>query len=140
MARRPDWQLRSASSIDQESTSRMPLIIIAEDEFLVADVLVMMLEEAGFEVVSASHGKAALALVREKRPSLVVTDFMMPLMNGLELAQSMRADKDLAHIPIVLVSGAQGSIGRAHPDVFDAVLDKPYEEKKLIETVSRLLG
>jgi CheY-like chemotaxis protein len=117
----------------------MPLIVIAEDEFLIADVLVMMLEDAGYEVASAPHGKAALDLVREKTPSLVVTDFMMPLMTGLELAQTMRADKDLAQIPIILVSGAQGSIGRAHPEVFDAVLDKPYNERKLIETVSRLI-
>ncbi|XAZ26238.1 response regulator (plasmid) [Sinorhizobium sp. B11] len=117
----------------------MPLIVIAEDEYLIAEVLVMMLEDAGYEVASAPHGKAALALVRERSPSLVVTDFMMPLMTGLELAQTMRSDKDLARIPIVLVSGAQGSIGRAHPDVFDAVLDKPYNEKKLIETVSRLI-
>lgn len=117
----------------------MPLIVIAEDEFLIADVLVMMLEDAGYEVASAPHGKAALDLIREKTPSLVVTDFMMPLMTGLELAQTMRADKDLAQIPIILVSGAQGSIGRAHPEVFDAVLDKPYNERKLIDTVSRLI-
>ncbi|NLS07184.1 response regulator [Rhizobium sp. P32RR-XVIII] len=118
----------------------MPLIVIAEDEFLIADVLVMMLEDAGYEVASAPHGRAALALVREKNPALVVTDFMMPLMTGLELAKTMREDKDLAHIPIVLVTGAQGGIGRAHPNIFDAVLDKPYNEEKLIETVSRLLS
>lgn len=118
----------------------MPLIVIAEDEFLIADVLVIMLEDAGYEVASASHGKAALTLVREKRPSLVITDFMMPLMTGLELAQAIRADGELAHIPVMLVSGAQGSIGRAHPDVFDAVLDKPYNENQLLETVSRLLS
>ena len=99
-----------------------------------------MLEDAGYKVASASHGRAALALVREKRPSLVITDFMMPLMTGLELARSMRADSELAQIPVILVSGAQGSIGRAHPEVFDAVLDKPYNEKKLPETVSRLLS
>ncbi|MBB3313404.1 CheY-like chemotaxis protein [Rhizobium sp. BK196] len=118
----------------------MPLIVIAEDEFLIADLLAIMLKDAGYEVAAASHGRAALALVREKRPSLVITDFMMPLMTGMELAQAMRADSDLARIPIILVSGAQGSIGRAHPEVFDAVLDKPYNETKLIETVSRLIS
>ncbi|MGK9055404.1 hypothetical protein [Neorhizobium petrolearium] len=43
----------------------MPLIVIAEDEFLIADVLAIMLEDAGYEVASASHGKAALTLARE---------------------------------------------------------------------------
>ncbi|NTJ63079.1 response regulator [Agrobacterium rhizogenes] len=117
----------------------MPLIVIAEDEFLIADVLALMLEDAGYEVASAPHGRAALALVQDKKPSLVVTDFMMPLMTGLELAQTMRANKELVHIPIILVSGAHGSIGRTYPDVFDAVLDKPCDEKQLIGTVSRLL-
>jgi hypothetical protein len=46
----------------------------------------------------------------------------------------------LSDIPIILVNGAPGSIGRANPEMFDAVLDKPYNEKKLIETVSRLLS
>lgn len=117
----------------------MPLIVIAEDEFLIADVLAVILEDAGYEVASASHGLEALGLVRERRPSLVITDFKMPVMTGLELAQAMRADDELAHILVVLVSGAQGNVGRAHPNVFDAVLDKPYHEKELIEAVSRLI-
>ena len=83
----------------------------------------------------ASLDEHEWAIAVEDRTMVV----MMPLMTGLELAQTMRSDKDLAGIPIILVSGAQGSIGRAHPDVFDAVLDKPYNEKKLIETVSRLI-
>lgn len=118
----------------------MPLIVIAEDEFLIADVLAMMLEDAGHEVVAAPHGKAALALVRQRRPDLVITDFMMPLMTGLELAQAIREDEALKDIPIILVSGAQGSIGRARPDVFDAVLDKPYQEKTLMAAVNAVLG
>jgi len=117
----------------------MASIVIAEDEFLIADVLAMMLEDAGHDVVAAQHGRAALALVRDKRPDLVITDFMMPLMTGLELAQAIRSDGTLAHIPIILVSGAQGSIGRAHPEFFNAVLDKPYDEQKLIEAIARLL-
>jgi CheY-like chemotaxis protein len=118
----------------------MALIVIAEDEFLIADVVAMMLEDAGHEVVSAPHGAAALALVKERRPALVITDFMMPLMTGLELAQALRADPQLRSIPIVLTSGAQGSIGRAQPALFDAVLDKPYNETKLLAVVAAMLN
>jgi CheY-like chemotaxis protein len=117
----------------------MALIVIAEDEFLIQDVLVMMLEDAGYTVAAAAHGAAAFELVRKEQPDLVVTDFMMPLMTGLELAQSMRADPMLKSIPIILTSGAQGSIGRAHPQMFDAVLDKPYQEQELLKTVAELL-
>jgi len=118
----------------------MPLIVIAEDESLISMVLTIMLEDAGFEVASAPHGKAALALIRERVPAIVITDFMMPLMTGLELAQAMRDDPDLSRIPIILTTGAQGSIGRANPEVFNVVLDKPYDEQKLISAVHALLN
>lgn len=114
--------------------------MIAEDEFLIADLLQIMLEDAGYEVLVAPHGKAALTLVLEKRPQLVVTDFMMPLMTGLELARAIRGDVHLADTPIILVSGAQGSIGRAHPEMFNAVLDKPYDERKLLDVVHSVLS
>ena len=117
----------------------MALIVIAEDEFLIADVLSIMLEDAGHQVEAAPHGVAALELVRKKRPDLVITDFMMPLMTGLELAQALRADEELSCIPIILVSGAQASIGRSHPDMFDAVLDKPYDETRLLSAVEAVL-
>ena len=63
----------------------------------------------------------------------------MPLMTGLELAQALRADEELSCIPIILVSGAQASIGRSHPDMFDAVLDKPYDETRLLSAVEAVL-
>lgn len=118
----------------------MALIVIAEDEFLVADLLITILDDAGHTVVSAAHGKAALELVRKVRPDLVITDFMMPLLTGLELAEAIRADAELAGLPVILVSGAQGSIGRSKPNVFDAVLDKPYEEMRLLATIDALLA
>lgn len=117
----------------------MALIVIAEDEFLIADLLVTILKDAGYDVVSAAHGRAALELAREMRPDLIITDFMMPLMTGLELAQAVRGDEELARTPVILVSGAQGSIGRAHPEMFDAVLDKPYNEARLLQTIAGLL-
>lgn len=118
----------------------MAIIVIAEDEFLLADLLASFLEDEGHEVRSAPHGVAALKLVRAHKPDLVITDFMMPLMTGLELAREIRTDETLAMIPILLVSGAQGDIGRDHPNMFDAVLDKPYSQSDLLITVGRLLG
>jgi CheY-like chemotaxis protein len=76
----------------------------------------------------------------KKRPDLVITDFMMPLMTGLELAQALRDDGELSSIPIILVSGAQASIGRSHPDMFNAVLDKPYDETRLLNAVDVALA
>ncbi|MFC3212793.1 MULTISPECIES: response regulator [Novosphingobium] len=115
-------------------------IVVAEDEFLIADLLVVSLEEAGHEVHDAAHGADALKLVRSLQPDLVITDFMMPLMTGLELAEAMKADSALQAIPIILVSGAQGAIARSRADLFDLVFDKPYAMERLLTAVSELRG
>ena len=118
----------------------MAVIVVAEDEFLLADMLVAFLEDAGHHAVAAPNGLAALDLVRRHDTDLIVTDFMMPAMTGLEFAQAVRSDDTTSHIPIVLVSGAQASIGRAHPTMFDAVFDKPYVLELLLETIEALLA
>lgn len=138
---RPGWHGPSTHDARLSSGSAMGLpmkIVVAEDEFLIADMLVVSLEEAGHEVSDAPHGAAALKLIREAIPDLVITDFMMPLMTGLELAEAMRADETLSAIPIVLVSGAQGAIARQRQDLFDVVIDKPYAIDRLLAAVDQL--
>lgn len=115
-------------------------VVVAEDEFLVADMLVISLEDAGYHVRSAAHGAAALKMIREERPDLLITDFMMPLMTGLELAEAMKADVALQDIPILLVTGAQGATARDRRDLFSAVMDKPYVLDELLHVAARLLG
>lgn len=115
-------------------------IVVAEDEFLIADLLVVSLEDAGHEVHDAAHGVDALKLIRSLAPDLVITDFMMPLMTGLELAETMKADSVLQGIPIILVSGAQGGIARSRSDLFDLVFDKPYAMDRLLTAVADLGG
>lgn len=118
----------------------MALIVVADDEYLLASMLADILEDEGHEVVTASHGKAALEVIRERRPALLITDFMMPLMTGLELAQAIRADQDIAAIPIILVSGAQAAIAREHSELFTEILDKPYRNTALIDIVERIVS
>ncbi len=117
----------------------MAVIVIAEDEFLLADMLVSFLEDAGHHAIAAPNGLAALDLVRKHETDLIVTDFMMPAMTGLEFAQAVRGDEAMSNIPIILVSGAQASIGRAHPTLFDAVFDKPYVLDRLLKSIEDLL-
>lgn len=117
----------------------MALIVIAEDEYFLAMVLQDALEAEGYETVLAPNGHAALELIRQRRPDLVITDFMMPRMTGLELAHVLQEDAEFSALPILLVTGAQGDIARAHPDLFNVILDKPYKETVLLAHVRRLL-
>lgn len=117
----------------------MALIIVADDEVLLADLLIMLLEDEGHEVRPAQNGAEAFTLMQERRPDLLITDFMMPAMTGLELANAVRGDERLSDVPVLLVSGAQGAIARTRPELFDVVIDKPYKVKDLLRIVNELL-
>jgi CheY-like chemotaxis protein len=104
-----------------------------------ASMLADILEDEGHEVATAPHGKAALESIRERRPALLITDFMMLLMTGLELARTIRADQEISNLPIILVSGAQASIARGHGDLFFSILDKPYKHETILDLVTRAI-
>jgi CheY-like chemotaxis protein len=114
-------------------------ILVVDDEFLVAETVTYLLEDEGYEVAQASHGRQALAMIQADRPALVITDFMMPLMTGLELAQALKALPEYRDLPIILVSGAQGAIAREHHAFFAAVFDKPFQNHLLLDQVRKLV-
>ncbi len=118
----------------------MTTILVVDDEFLITDILVDALEEEGFRVLTASNGRKALEVLDREVPALVVTDFMMPLMNGLELARTIKANPEWAQVPIILLSGAQGAIARSHPELFAAVFDKPFRIENILAAVIETVG
>jgi len=118
----------------------MTTILVVDDEFLIADVLAFALEDEGFMVVRAGNGRKGLEVFQRDRPALVITDFMMPVMNGLEMARSIRARPDGTTLPIILMSGAQAEIARQHGHLFAVVFDKPFIVEQVIAAVIRLVG
>lgn len=117
----------------------MSTILVVDDEYLIADILGYALEDEGFMVVKAGNGRKGLEVLERERPALIITDFMMPVMDGLEFATAERALPSLNHLPIILVSGAQAHVGMERSDLFDAVLDKPFKLDLIIAEVRRLL-
>ncbi len=111
------------------------LVMVVDDEPDIRFLLRVTLELAGYGVVEAAHGEAALELVRRSLPQLVLTDRMMPRMNGDELIERLRAGESTKAIPIVMISGTRGAQGRA-----DAILGKPFDPAELIVLVDRLTG
>ncbi|PZW47339.1 PleD family two-component system response regulator [Pseudomonas sp. URMO17WK12:I2] len=118
----------------------MTTILIVDDEYLIADILGYAMEDEGYMVVKASNGRRGLEVLDRERPELIITDFMMPVMDGLEFARAIRAKAGLADLPIILMSGAQGSVGRASPELFAAVFDKPFDINLVIAKVKELIG
>ncbi len=79
-------------------------ILIADDEACITFMLGTRLEESGFKVLTAADGDDALALALANRPTVIVTDFQMPRMSGLELAQRLRDSETTRSIPLVLLT------------------------------------
>jgi len=92
------------------------------------------LEGAGYEVVEANHGAAALERVQESQPDLVVTDLMMPIMGGRELIDRLRSDPQTASIPVLVLS-ANGNLRAGGAD---GALSKPFDPQSLVESVRTL--
>jgi len=110
-------------------------VLVVDDEPDMRYLLRITLEEAGYAVVEAAHGGAALEQVHRSPPQLVLTDWMMPRMGGGELIERLREDVQTQAIPIVVVSGSRGDQGEA-----DAFLGKPFNPGDLIMLVDRLTG
>ena len=111
------------------------MVMVVDDEPDMRYLLRITLEEAGYGVVEAAHGEAALEQVRRSPPHLVLTDRMMPRMSGGELIERLRADESTKAIPIVMISGTRGDQAGA-----DAILGKPIEAGELIGLVDKLTG
>lgn len=119
--------------------NKVTTILVVDDEYLIADILSFALEDEGFSVVTASNGRKGLDALDRVKPALIITDFMMPAMDGLEFATAVRALPSLLQVPIILISGAQAHIGMQRPDLFDAVLPKPFNIEAIIAEVRKLL-
>jgi two-component system, OmpR family, response regulator VicR len=117
----------------------MRRILLVDDDYATLEVSRMVLERHGFEVKLASNGEEALYLAQAEPPDLVITDFMMPIMNGVELAAGLRQHPALQRVPVVLVSGSQlHEIGTL--DLFDGHISKPIRVDQLLDVIKQMLG
>lgn len=117
----------------------MAVLLIAEDDEDLCAVLEVVFRRAGFTVLSAGDGVAALLLAERERPDVVLTDLDMPLMNGLELCRAIRDHVDLGSTPVAVLSGSlRPGDPRAAEAVLCGVLLKPFSNNDLVQAVRRL--
>lgn len=118
------------------------LIIIAEDSPTQAENLKYILEKNGYKVTHGLNGRETLNLVRKDKPLLIVSDILMPVMNGYELCRQIKADKNLREIPVILLT----SLTEAE-DVLkglecgaDSYVMKPFNETHLMSRIQSILA
>ena len=118
----------------------MKTVLIVDDELANAEVLSLILQEEGYRTFCATSGRQGLARVRDLRPDLVVLDFTMPLMNGAELGEALRASADTRDIRIVMHSELPEDAVREHSCNYDAYLRKPYNVDAALQLIASLLA
>lgn len=120
--------------------AEMATILIVEDEQPVREFLAQALEDEGHRVVQAFHGRHALDLIARgpALPDLVLSDVMMPLLNGVELCGKLKANPATASVPVILMSAAARRATEG--SVADAFIAKPFDLDVLDGLVGRLLG
>ena len=115
------------------------LILVVDDEPDITETYAMFLELYGYEVVTANDPIEALALMSTRLPHLIISDCMMPHMDGIEFSVRVKADPQSQPIPIILMSGAPERHDLDSP-TYELFLRKPVMFDQLIPEIQRLLG
>jgi CheY-like chemotaxis protein len=115
----------------------MSRILVVEDEDILAATLCEVLEDEGYEALSARNGQDALRLLAEKSPDLVLLDMMMPLMDGTAFLTAKALDATIQHVPVVVMTSASRSVLQGHGVA--GFLAKPFKLETLLDVVSGAL-
>ena len=119
----------------------MPTILVIEDDPLFRDMIQMALDESGFDVLQAAHGRAGLAMAQEHRPDVIISDVQMQEMDGYAVLAALREDPETATIPIILMTGMPDDVGMREGMSLgaDDYLPKPFSISDLLATVNARL-
>ena len=126
-------------------------ILIVDDEPDIVSYLEMVLQDQGYETVTAGNGNEALEMVKQESPALVTLDITMPEASGTRFYKEMRTDPDLVHIPVIIVTAVTGLGGdkyayekfisnRRLVPAPEAFFPKPIDREAFIEAVNGLLA
>ena len=114
-----------------------PQVLLVEDEPAQREVLAYNLEAEGFEVRRAEDGEEAMLLVSEAAPDLVILDWMMPLMSGIEVCRQLKSRESTRHIPVIMLSARSEEVDtvRGLETGADDYVIKPYNLRELMARV-----
>jgi two-component system response regulator VicR len=120
------------------------VIVSIEDELEIIDLIKLILERRGFEIIGVASGREGLETVRELKPDLVLLDLMMPGdMDGWAVYQAMQTDPVLKDTPVIVVTAKDQPIDKVlgiHVAKVDAYVTKPFSPQDLLDNVNRVLG
>ena len=113
-------------------------ILVVDDEPALLRLMEFVLAKQGHAMLTATNGEEALEMIRSQRPDLIVLDIMMPKLDGYQVAEAIRADDDLKHTPIIMLSAKaqEEDIERGVAAGVDRYVTKPFSPDELATIVS----
>ncbi len=118
-----------------------PSILVVEDEQAIAEMIVTSLELAGYQTKRAANGQIAYQMILDDAPDLILADWMMPMMTGVELAKRLKKEENTAEIPIILLTAKAEEDDKIKG--FDSGIDdyvvKPFSPRELLARIRAVL-
>ena len=126
---------------DAEGDASGPLVLVADDNEDIRDLLATRLSSRGFTVITAADGQAALDIALEQRPAIAVLDWVMPVIQGHELCVKLKSDPRTSAIPVVMLTarGEEGDRLLGLDLGADDYIVKPFDIDALVDTLNRLI-
>ncbi len=126
---------------DTQTSSMKPRVLIVEDETALVELLRYNLEQSGFRVSVAYDGEEALASVQDDVPDLILLDWMLPLMSGIEVCRQLRRQTSTANLPIIMLTarGEEGDRVRGLDAGADDYVAKPFSPTELVARIRAVL-
>jgi DNA-binding response OmpR family regulator len=118
-------------------------ILVIEDEAEMIDLTRIVLEREGYKVLGADGGARGLEMIKQEKPDLILLDLMMPDIGGWEVYRQVKADQELAQIPVIVVTAKAQSIDKVlglQVAKVDDYITKPFGPKELLESIDRVLN
>lgn len=125
----------------QETQNRNRRILVVEDEPSILRQIEYTLAVQGYTVETATTGIEAMRSLMSRRPDLLITDLMMPEMDGYELVASVRRDQELASLPVIMLTARtqDSDVMQGYQSGADMYLTKPFNPAELVTFVERIL-
>jgi DNA-binding response OmpR family regulator len=118
-------------------------LVYVEDEQEMIDLVRLILARRGYEILGANGGREGLDLIRKEKPDLVLLDLMMPVMDGWDVYQQMKADTSPQHIPVIIITAKAQNIDKVlglHIAKVDDYISKPFSPQELVDSVEKILA
>ena len=116
-------------------------VLVVDDEIHIVHVAAIKLRNNGYEVITATNGAEAFELVCAEKPDIIVTDFQMPAMTGVELVEKIRQNEETKDIPVILLTARSFAISKEQEQnlQISGCISKPFSPKELLENIEDIL-